>query len=528
MIRAYEEQVEAVESMGGRIILMASRALAAAATGPDDYLRVYDRILSQVKEPVVIHWLGEMFDPALAGYWGSTDHWQAMETCLDVLTAHSAKIDGIKISLLSKDKEIAMRRRLPAGVRMYTGDDFNYAELIAGDAEGHSDALLGIFDAIAPAASSALSALGRGGENEFFDILAPTVPLSRHIFKAPDPLLQDRRRLPRLPQRPSGPFRHGRRPGERPLDPPPRRALPPRRHRRRPQGPRPRRLPDEGRPRRPRPAVMIEGLSINLATVRAQYDMAQAIDACLRHGITAIAPWRDQVAAIGLDRAARLVRDNGLRVTGLCRGGFFPAATAEGRRAAIDDNRRAIDEAAALDADCLVLVAGGLPEGSRDLPAARQMIHDGIAAILPHARAAGVPLAIEPLHPVYAADRACVNTLRQTLDLCDALGPGTGAAIDVYHVWWDPDLYPQLARAGAAGQILAHHICDWLVPTTDPLNDRGMMGDGVIDLPRIRRAFEAAGYSGPQEVEIFSAGNWWKRDGDAVLATCVERFRSVC
>jgi hypothetical protein len=185
VIRAYEEQVAAVEGMGGRIILMASRALAAAASGPDDYLRVYDRIVGQVREPVIIHWLGEMFDPALAGYWGSHDHWQAMETCLDVIAAHAGKIEGIKISLLSKDKEIAMRRRLPAGVRMYTGDDFNYAELIAGDAEGHSDALLGIFDAIAPAASSALSALGRGGENEFFDILEPTVPLSRHVFRAP-------------------------------------------------------------------------------------------------------------------------------------------------------------------------------------------------------------------------------------------------------------------------------------------------------------------------------------------------------
>jgi hypothetical protein len=164
---------------------MASRALAAAASGPDDYVRVYDRVLGQVREPVIIHWLGEMFDPALAGYWGSDEHSEAMETCLEVLGSHAAKVDGIKISLLSKEKEIAMRRRLPAGVRMYTGDDFNYAELIAGDAEGHSDALLGIFDAIAPAASAALAALARGGQNEFFDILEPTVPLSRHIFKAP-------------------------------------------------------------------------------------------------------------------------------------------------------------------------------------------------------------------------------------------------------------------------------------------------------------------------------------------------------
>jgi hypothetical protein len=185
VVRAYEEQVEAVEAAGGRIILMASRALAAAAKGPDDYIRVYDRVLAQVKEPVIIHWLGEMFDPALEGYWGSADHWAAMDACLDVLAAHADSIDGIKISLLSKEKEIAMRRRLPDGVRMYTGDDFNYAELIAGDGEGHSDALLGIFDAIAPAASAGLAALGRGSQNEFFDILEPTVPLSRHIFKAP-------------------------------------------------------------------------------------------------------------------------------------------------------------------------------------------------------------------------------------------------------------------------------------------------------------------------------------------------------
>jgi hypothetical protein len=185
IIRAYEEQIETVEAAGGRIILMASRALAAAAKGPDDYVKVYDRILRQVKEPVVIHWLGEMFDPALAGYWGNGDHLKAMETCLQVIEANATKVDGIKISLLSKEKEVTMRRQLPKSVRMYTGDDFNYAELIAGDEQGHSDALLGIFDAIAPAASAALDALGRKSNHEFFDLLEPTVPLSRHIFKAP-------------------------------------------------------------------------------------------------------------------------------------------------------------------------------------------------------------------------------------------------------------------------------------------------------------------------------------------------------
>lgn len=185
IIRAYEEQVGFVEGQGGRMILMASRALAVAAKSPDDYARVYGRILGQVKQPVILHWLGEMFDPALVGYWGHVDHDAAMDVCLDVIAAHADKVDGIKISLLSKEKEIAMRRRLPAKVRMYTGDDFNYAELIAGDEQGHSDALLGIFDAIAPAASAALAALGRGSDNEFFELLEPTVPLSRHIFAAP-------------------------------------------------------------------------------------------------------------------------------------------------------------------------------------------------------------------------------------------------------------------------------------------------------------------------------------------------------
>jgi hypothetical protein len=185
VIRAYETQAEYVEAQGGRVILMASRALAAAAKGPDDYARVYDRILRQVSQPVILHWLGEMFDPALRGYWGHGDHMQAMETCLDVIAANHAKVDGIKISLLSAEKEIAMRNRLLPDVRMYTGDDFNYAELIAGDYNRHSDALLGIFDAIAPAASEGLVRLAKGDEAGFHRILEPTVALSRHIFKAP-------------------------------------------------------------------------------------------------------------------------------------------------------------------------------------------------------------------------------------------------------------------------------------------------------------------------------------------------------
>jgi sugar phosphate isomerase/epimerase len=175
-----------------------------------------------------------------------------------------------------------------------------------------------------------------------------------------------------------------------------------------------------------------------------------------------------------------------------------------------------------------VLIAGGLPKGSKDLAGAHEQVRDGLAALLPHARDAGVPLAIEPLHPMYAADRACVNTLAHANDLCDELGEGVGVAVDVYHVWWDPDLARQNARAGKAKKILAYHVCDWLVPTTDLMLDRGMMGDGVIDLKRIRAAIEQAGFNGAQEVEIFSASNWWKRPGKEVLAICADRFRTVC
>jgi hypothetical protein len=185
VIAAYEEQCAAIESLGGRIVLMASRALAACARSGDDYLEVYARVLSQVREPVIVHWLGEMFDPALAGYWGHADHDAAMQVALGVLGANAARIDGVKISLLDKEKEIAMRRRLPPGMRMYTGDDFNYPELIEGDAEAHSDALLGILDVIAPAASAALAWLAAGDRDGFRSLLAPTLPLARHIFSAP-------------------------------------------------------------------------------------------------------------------------------------------------------------------------------------------------------------------------------------------------------------------------------------------------------------------------------------------------------
>ena len=271
----------------------------------------------------------------------------------------------------------------------------------------------------------------------------------------------------------------------------------------------------------------IETLSINLATVRQQWTLIQAAEACARLGIPAVDPWRDQVAAVGLGEAVRAIKDNGLRVSGYCRGGMFPAPDAAGRQAAIDDNKRAIDEAAALGADCLVLVVGGLPKGSRDIGAARQMVADGIAAVLPHAHANKMPLAIEPLHPMYASDRACVNTLAQAIDMAEQLGPDVGVAIDAYHVWWDPDLETQIARAGKAKRIFAYHVCDWLVPTRDLLLDRGMMGDGVIDLPRIGGWIDKTGYRGFTEVEIFSSLDWWTRPGDEVLRTCIDRYLST-
>ncbi|WP_424933294.1 sugar phosphate isomerase/epimerase family protein [Amaricoccus macauensis] len=269
-----------------------------------------------------------------------------------------------------------------------------------------------------------------------------------------------------------------------------------------------------------------ERLSLNTATVRAQWDLAQCIEGCARHGIGGISPWRDKLHEMGVEAAAKAIRAAGLRVSGLCRGGWFTSTGAVDKNV-IEDNRRAVDEAAALEADCLVMVVGGLPEGSRDLPKAWALVEEGLEKTLDYARTQGVKIAIEPLHPMYAADRACVNTLGQALDICDRLGEGIGCAVDVYHVWWDPDLEAQLERAGMA-RIMAFHLCDWLVPTRDLLNDRGMMGDGVIDLPRLRALVEKNGFEGLNEVEIFSTENWWKRDGDDVLATMVERGRTVC
>ena len=281
-------------------------------------------------------------------------------------------------------------------------------------------------------------------------------------------------------------------------------------------------------------------LSINTATVRksngVEQPLTDIIEACAKRGIRAISPWRDQVASAGLETISNLVKTHGMELSGYCRGGMFPAADAQGRQAARDDNRRAVDEARELNAACLVLVVGSLPGAlagkamHKNIALARNQVRDGIADLLGYARAARMPLAIEPLHPMYAADRACINTMEQALDVCDELDPqrsgALGVAVDVYHVWWDPKLKAQIERAGK-DRLLAFHVCDWLTPTTDLLNDRGMMGEGVIDIPQIRGWVEGCGFQGYSEVEIFSSQNWWKRDCAEVLDTCIQRHRNA-
>lgn len=282
-----------------------------------------------------------------------------------------------------------------------------------------------------------------------------------------------------------------------------------------------------------------ECLSINTATVRKSNGMdlplPKIIEACVERGMGAISPWRDQVTAAGLSVVSKLVKSHGLKLSGYCRGGMFPAVDSQATQAAELDNRMAVDEACELNAQCLVLVVGGLPgaldgkAAHKDIARSRHQVHDGIAQLLSYAKSCHMPLAIEPLHPMYAADRACINTLEQALDVCDALDPdqsgALGVAVDVYHVWWDPKLQQQIERAGKS-RLLAFHVCDWLTPTTDMLNDRGMMGDGVIDIPKIRGWVEAQGFSGFSEVEIFSTGNWWQRDHSHVLDTCIARHKS--
>jgi sugar phosphate isomerase/epimerase len=282
-----------------------------------------------------------------------------------------------------------------------------------------------------------------------------------------------------------------------------------------------------------------EWLSINTATVRKslgqEIGLSTILNDCARLDIRAVAPWRDQVQAMGLTQAAKLIKSLELTITGHVRGGLFTATDQTGLNAAIEDNQRAVDEACAIGARCLVMVAGSLPgalagnAAHKDLALSRTQVHDGFARLLEYSIKQNMPLAIEPLHPMYAADRSCVNTLAQALDICDLLDPdqtgALGVAVDVYHTWWDPNLENQIKRAGK-NRLLAYHVCDWLTPTTDMLNDRGMMGDGIIELKKIRGWVEAAGYEGFSEVEIFSANNWWQKNHIETLRTCIERHRS--
>ena len=272
-----------------------------------------------------------------------------------------------------------------------------------------------------------------------------------------------------------------------------------------------------------------ELLALNTLTVR-KWTLREIIDGCARHRFRGISPSRDRLAQIGVKEAAKAARGSGLTVTGLCGEGRFPASERRTRQAAIDGTRRAIDDAATLEARCLVVVAGTLPGESKDLAGTREMVRDGIGEVLDHARSAGVPLAIEPQHPMHCASHGCVNTLAQALDLCDELdlgGKALGVAVDVYHVWWDPQLKAQIERAGEK-RLLAFQVSDWLLASRDMLADRGMMGDGVIDLPLIRSWMEEAGYRGFHEVEILSEGNWWRRDPEEVLATSRVRHQTAC
>ena len=274
--------------------------------------------------------------------------------------------------------------------------------------------------------------------------------------------------------------------------------------------------------------------SINTATLGHREKISTVIDAVARHGYGAICPWRRDLQDENVAAIARQIRDARLTVSGYCRSTYFPALTRQELEANIADNIKAVTDAATLGAACFVLVVGSLPEGSRDLTTARAQVEDGVSRLLEHAKKVGIRLALEPLHPMYAGDRSCLNTLQQALDLAEKIEPDSpslpslGVAVDVYHVWWDPDLAREIARAGKANRLFGYHVCDWLVPTRDLLTDRGMMGDGVIDLRMIRALMESANYNGPVEVEIFSSLDWWKRPMDDVLAMCSARLQSIC
>lgn len=276
--------------------------------------------------------------------------------------------------------------------------------------------------------------------------------------------------------------------------------------------------------------LTLDRCSINTATLGHRSPIGHVVDLVAHHGFGAVAPWRRDLSGHDVAAVSRHIRDAGLAVSGLCRSTYFPAETRQEFLANVEDNRRALDDAAVLGAPCFVLVVGTTPAGHKGLGPPRAQVLEGLSLLLDHARRVGVALAIEPLHPMYAGDRSCVASLSEALAMCDALDPeghgGVATAIDAYHVWWDWKLTDGIAEAGRKGRIAAFHVCDWLVPTKDLLLDRGMMGEGVIDLSAMRSLIETAGYDGLVEVEIFS-NHWWGQPEQDVLEACARSLRLI-
>ncbi len=273
----------------------------------------------------------------------------------------------------------------------------------------------------------------------------------------------------------------------------------------------------------------LQHCAINTATLGFQCPIEQSIEAIAAQGFGGIAPWRREIEGQNVSTIAKRIRDAGLKVTGYCRSTYLPSLTREGLQANIESNRRALDDAAVLGAESFVMVVGGLPKGSKNIAMARAHVVEGTARLHEYGRSQGVRIALEPLHPVYTAERSCLTLLSEALDMCQQIEgsvpePSLGVCLDVYHIWWDPNLKRDIARAGLEKRIFGFHVCDWLVPTVDVLNDRGMMGDGVIDIASVCAEVEKAGYRGLIEVEIFSEKNWWKRPVAEILKVCAERL----
>ena len=271
---------------------------------------------------------------------------------------------------------------------------------------------------------------------------------------------------------------------------------------------------------------------INTGTLGYQFAIEDIIKSCGELGIGWISPWRSELLGKDLKKIKEILDDNNVRVSSLCRSSYYTAPTKELRQKAIDENKRALDVAAQLNATCYMQVVGSLYQGIKDLSVARSQVKDGISAMLEHSKDVGVPLAIEALHPMTAGDRSCVTTLKEAIDLCEELDPSgeyhLGVAIDVYHVWWDAALFNEIKRAGELKRILAFHVSDWKLDTADLVNDRGMPGEGCIDIKAIRNQVESTGFDGPVEIEVFSKNHWWKKSLDEILSTSISCISKYC